>query len=285
MSDEETLSDQKGKFTRVVKDGRKVPDIEWVPGRVILSNRRLVLVSNQGKRTIPLTKVATIKSREEARPMAEVSSYVSIQVEEDVTLIAPNDHAELEHELYSAVLDGEVAIAQHPAVKGGVIQDSEWEKGRIAIDENAVGLALASGQFVEIDLDDVGGVEYREGEVMDEERSIIEVEHTVGNTAVETHITGDRRDVNILAGRLQQGEAKDPDEIDLSDAELEVLMALYSGVSPFQIPDFVGIDVARVEQIYDQLIEHGVLELERERREVELKARGRFVASEAMGEE
>jgi len=285
MSDEETLADQKGKFTQVVKDGRKVPDIDWIPGRVILSNKRLVLVSNQGKRTIPLSKVATIKSREEARPMADVSSYISIQVEEDVTLIAPQDHAEMEHELYSAVLDGEVAIAKHPAVKGGVIQDTEWQKGRVAIDEGAVGLALASGEFVEIEVDDVGGVDRREGEVMDEQRQIIEVEHTVGNAAVETHITGDRREVNILAGRLQQGGAADAENVDLSNAELEVLMALYSGVSPFQIPEFVGMEVDRVEAIYDQLIEQGVLELERERREVELQARGRFVASEAMGEE
>jgi helix-turn-helix protein len=285
MSDEETLADQKGRFTQVVKDGRKVPDIDWIPGRVILSNKRIVLVSNQGKRTIPLSKVATIKSREEARPMADVSSYISVQVDNDVTLIAPKDHAELEHQLYSAVLDGEVAITKHPAVKGGVIQDTEWEKGRIAIDEEAVGLALSSGQFVEIELDDVGGVERREGEVLDEQRFVIEVEHTVGNTAVETHISGDRRDVNILAGRLQQAGTQDSENLDLSEAEQEVLMALYSGVSPFQIPEFVGMDVERVEEIYDQLIEQGVLELERERREVELQARGRFVASEAMGEE
>jgi len=41
MSDEETLADQKGRFTQVVKDGRKVPDIDWIPGRVILSNKRI----------------------------------------------------------------------------------------------------------------------------------------------------------------------------------------------------------------------------------------------------
>ncbi|PSP42457.1 chemotaxis protein CheF1, partial [Halobacteriales archaeon QH_2_66_30] len=35
---ETTLADQQGKFTQVVTDGRKVPDIEWIGGRILLSN-------------------------------------------------------------------------------------------------------------------------------------------------------------------------------------------------------------------------------------------------------
>ena len=287
MSDgETTLADQQGKFTQVVKDGQKVPDVEWIPGRILLSNKRLVLASNQGKRTIPLSKVSTIKSRDDAsQPFANVSSYLSLQVGNDVTLVAPRDHEEFEYELYNAVLDGEIVIVKHPAVKGGVIQDDEWQKGRMAIDEDLVGLALADGKFVEVEVDDVGDLTRQEGEVLDEQRLYLEVEHTVGSTAVETHISGNRRKTNILAGLLGGGGTTDPGEIELSEREQEVLMALYSGVSPFQIPQFVGMDVETVEAIYDQLIEQGILELERERREVELKARGRHVASEAMGQE
>lgn len=287
MSDgEQTLADQQGKFTQVVKDGQKVPDVEWIPGRILLSNKRLVLAGNQGKRTIPLSKVSTIKTRDDAsQPFANVSSYLSLQIGNDVTLVAPADHDEFEFELYSAVLDGEIVIAKHPAVKGGVIQDTEWQKGRMAVDEEQIGLALGSGQFVEVQTDDVGSVERKKGEVLDQERLLIEVEHTVGNTAVETHISGGHQKVNILAGLLQSNEAKDAEDMELSSAEQEVLMALYSGVSPFQIPQFVGMDVEQVEEIYDRLIDDGILELERERREVQLMARGRHVASEAMGQE
>ena len=283
---ERTLADQQGKFTQVVKDGNKVPDVEWIPGRILLSDKRIVLASNQGKRTIPLSKVSTIRTRDNAsQPFANVTSYLSLQVGNDVTLVAPNDHEEFEHELYSAVLDGEVVITKHPAVEGGVIQDAEWQKGRMAVDEDQIGLALADGKFVEVEVDDVGDLSRNRGDVLDTERLFIEVEHTVGNTAVETHISGNQRHVNILAGLLGSNQATDPEDVELSEREQEVLMALYSGVSPFQIPQFVGMDVETVEQIYDQLIEQGILEIERERREVELKARGRNVASEAMGEE
>ena len=94
---EQKLADQRGKFAQVVKNGRKVPDVEWVGGCIILSTKRIVLVSNEGKRTIPLSKVRTIKGRQDAnQPLAQVSSYISLQMGGDVTLISPKNHEEFE---------------------------------------------------------------------------------------------------------------------------------------------------------------------------------------------
>jgi len=248
---ESKIEDQQGKFTQVVKSGRKVPDIEWIPGRILLSNKRVVLASSEGKRTIPLSKVQSIKGRQDAnKPLAQVSSYLSLQVGNEVTLIAPKQHEQFEQALYKAVLDQQVVLIKHPAVEGGVVQGKEWEKGRLTLDEGEVAVAIASGQFLEIEIDDVGTVDSQETEIMCGERFVIEVEHTEEGTE-----------------------------------ENEVLMALYSGVSPFQIPNFVGMDIDRVEEIYDQLIEKGVLEEQRTRREVALQARGRHIAGEAMDEE
>ena len=292
MSDAETkLADQQGKFTQVVKDGKKVPEIDWIAGRLLLSNKRLILASNEGKRTIPLSKISSIKGRRNANePLAQVSNYLSLQVGNNVTLVSPKHHVEFEQKLYSAVIDQQVIAAKHPAVEGGVVQDTGWTKGRVTLDfegaseteEGVVALALSDGQFVEIEILDVGIVEENEGEVFGEERFIIEVEHTVDATAVETHISGPRQRVNILAELLRKGEIQNTTDVELTDEEREVLMALYSGVSSFQIPDFTGMDVERVEEVYNQLIEEGVLEKKRTRREVQLKARGRHIASEAM---
>jgi len=62
-------------------------------------------------------------------------------------------------------------------------------------------------------------------------------------------------------------------------------MALYSGVSAFQIPSFVGMDVDDVEDIFQRLIENDILEDVRVRKEVQLEARGRSVASDAMADQ
>lgn len=289
MKEGETkLADQKGKFAQVVKDGRKVPDIEWIPGRVLLSNKRMILASNRGKRTIPLAKLGSIKSRKDAEnPLAKVKNYISLQVGSDVTLVSPKHHEQFEQTLYDAVLDQQVIAVKHPAVEGGVVQDTSWEKGRLTpeLEDGIIALAIASGSFVEIELDDIGLVEENEGTVLGDERPYVEVEHTVEAAVVETHISGPRQKIKILTELFRQSEEQNTTDVELTEEQNAVLMALYSGVSPFQIPDFVGMDVETVEEIYNDLIEAGILQEQRVRRDVRLKARGRNIASEAMGEE
>lgn len=289
MTDGETkLADQRGKFAQVVRDGHKVPEVEWIPGRLLLSNRRLVLAGGEGKRTIPLQEVASIKSREDAaNPLAAVSNYLSLQVEADVMLVSPDEHASFEAALYTAALEGGTVAVKHPALEGGVVQETAWEKGRLSPDfgDGSVALATADGQFVAVDLDDVGKVEESEATVLDERRPLVEVEHAVDGTAVETHVSGSRQVVTILADLLRKHERRHETDVELGEEEREVVMALYSGVSPFQIPEFVGLDVERVEEIYGDLVEAGVLTESRTRREVRLKARGRHVARDAMDAE
>ena len=277
---EQKLADVQGRFMQVVSNGRKASDVEWQSCRLLLSNKRLLILTNEAKQTIPLGKVSSIKSRGDVNEaIAQVSSYLSIQISSDVYLVAPQEQAPFEEKLYSAILDQRTVYVKHPAVKGGVVQDAGWQKAKLGIGEGTVDMAIASGQFVEIDRVDVGAVEVTEQTVKDKQRRVAEVEHLVEQTVVQTHVTGPGRIVAILAGLL--GQENEPDA-DISQAEHEVLMALYSGVSPFKIPDFVGMDVEEVEEIYNNLIEEGLLQQVRARREVSLKPRGRNIASEVI---
>jgi len=287
MSDgEQKLADSTGKFVQVVVDGRKRNEVNWLNGRLILSNKRLVLVSNEGKRTIALSKVSGVKSGTNVNEaIAKVSGYLSLQVGSNVTLIAPQNVEEFERKLYSALLDQSVVLVKHPAVKGGVVQDTGWEKGRLSTEEGAANLALANGTFVELLVDDVGTVERAEKSVRGKKRRAVEVEHTIDGTSVETHVSGRGQTVAVLESFVRRGEQQNETDVDLSQAENEVLMALYSGVSPFQIPSFVGMDVDDVEEIFQRLIENDILEDVRVRKEVQLEARGRSVASDAMADQ
>jgi helix-turn-helix protein len=280
---EQKLHDTTGKFAQVVKDGRKVPDLEWISGRILLSNRRLLLVSNEGKRSLDLSKVRTVKGSQNNQALAQVSGYLSVQVGKDVMLVSPQDTDTFEDKLYSALLDQQVVLVKHPAVEGGVVQDTTWQKSRLKLDDDAVTLATADGQFVEVELEDVGSVDLDQKTVLDSERKVLEIEHTIGGTSVETHLSGPTRRVGILSGLLQQVGGNNTD-VELTETENEVLMALYSGVSPFQIADFVGMDVEEVEETYDALVEKSVLNAVRTRRDVALKARGRNIASEVMSD-
>lgn len=277
---EQKLADVQGRFMQVVADGRKASDVEWQSCRLLLSNKRLLVLTNEGKQTIPLGKVSSIKSRGDVNEaIAQVSSYLSIQIGSDVYLISPRDQQSFEEKLYSAILDQRTVYVRHPAVKGGVVQDTGWQRAKLGIGEGTVDMAIASGQFIEVDRDNVGAVEVTEQTVKDTQRPVAEIEHLVEQTVVQTHVTGPGQVVTILAGML--GQEDEPDA-DITQAEHEVLMALYSGVSPFKIPDFVGMDVEQVEEIYDNLIEEGLLQQVRARREVSLKPRGRNIASEVI---
>jgi len=284
--EERKVADTRGRFARAVKEGRAVNDVSWTTGRLILSNRRLVLAGADGKRTIPLSEIDDLGGRHDAnQAVARVSGYVSLQIGEDVVLVAAEDHGAFETDLYRALLDQRVLLARHPAVEGGVVQDTEWQGARIKIEDDEVDVALKSGTFVELDLDDIGRLETADRTVQGEKREVLEVEHTEGSTSVETYISGGARHVRFLGSLLEEGVERTEAEIDLSEAENEVLMALYSGVSPFEVPNFLGMDVDRVEEIFERLIELDVLEEVRVRREVALKSRGRNIASEAMNEQ
>ena len=280
---ERKLMDTTGRFTQVVKGGSKLGDIGWTDGRILLSNRRLVLAGSDGKRTIQLSKVDTIEGRYDVnQAIAQVTDYVSVRIGGDVFLVSTGESEDFERTLHKTILDGNIVLVKHPAIEGGVVQDVGWNKARVKIDEESVNLAVEDGSFVRIEIDDIGTVERDERTVRSAERPVLEAEHTEEGTSVETYLSGSNKHCSVLGSVLQRGAERNASSIDLGKDEEEVLMALYSGVSSFEVPEFLDMEPDDVEEIYEQLIELDVLQEVRIRREVALKPRGRNIASESM---
>lgn len=284
---EHKIADRQGKFLQAMKGGRKLKDADWTSGRILLSNKRLILAGNDGKRTIPLTDVDGVSGRYDVnQTVARVSDYVSLRFDENVILLSTgNETEQLEADLFGAMLNQRMVRVKHPAVKGGVVQDTDWEKARLKVQTGELGIAVASGTFVQVELDDVGSVEAGRRTVDGNTQTVLEVEHTEAETSVQTYISGKARYCSLLKSLLQKGAEQSETAAELSQTEKRVLMALYSGVSSFEIPDFLGMDIDRVEEIFDRLIELDILEEVRKRREVTLKTRGRNIASKSINEE
>jgi helix-turn-helix protein len=286
MSDtEQKIEDTQGKFMRPVKSGRELKDATWQQCRIVLTTRRIVLAAD-GKVAIPLSEIDRMGGRYDVnQAAASESNYSTLYVGEDIYLLTTGDHETFRTNFYRAILDNAVVYVQHPAVKGGVVQDTGWQRGRLKVTEDAVRMVLEDGQKFAVDRDDIGELSTDEKAVAGEQRAVIEVEHTDGDGAsVETHLSGREHHISVLEQLLEEGAQRNRADLDLDPVERRVIMALYSGVSPFAIAEFVGIDVEKVEEIYDRLIELDVVEVVRERKEVGLTARGRKVAGEAMGE-
>ncbi|WP_231182779.1 CheF family chemotaxis protein [Haladaptatus sp. DYF46] len=280
------ITDTRGKFLQAMKGGHKLKDAAWTSGRVLLSNRRLILAGNGGKRTIPLSKINGMSGRYDVnQSVASVSDYISLEFDGDVFLVSSQlEIDEFEAKLYGAMLNQSMILVKHPAVKGGVVQNTDWERARVKVEVGEVGIAVASGIFIQLELDDIGQVDTAKRTVEGETRTVLEVEHSEGSTSIQTYISGKSRRCSLLGSLFSKGEQQSKSGAELSETEKEVLMALYTGVSAFEIPDFLGMDVDKVEEIFERLIELDVLEEVRKRREVSLKTRGRNIASESISE-
>ncbi|MBB6645983.1 CheF family chemotaxis protein [Halobellus ruber] len=287
--DETKVADTRGRFLQALRDGREVNDAAWTNGRILLSNRRIVLAGTAGKRTFPLSAIERVGGRFDVNQrVATVSDYLALQFDggENVVLVAPAEYEAFEMDLYDALLSSTKFLIRHPAVEGGVVQNTEWEPGRVKVEVDGVSVATVSGTFVEIQLDDIGDTEMGRRTVREEQREVIEVEHSDDDgTSVETYVSGPERAVDILRSLLQIGDEQTETSLDLSQQDKQVLMALYSGVSPFDIPSFLGIDVDQVEELFVRLIDHDVVDEVRVRHEVELNARGRSIAADAIDEQ
>ncbi len=285
MSDtERKVADTRGQYLQAVRSGQRLTDAEWEQCRIVLTTERLVLVAD-GKRSIPLSAIDRIDDRFDVNQRsATVSDYVALHVDEGVLLVAATDQSAFETDFYRACLNGEIVSVSHPAVEGGVVQDAEWTKARVKVTDDALRLALADGRAVGVERADIGDLDIEERDVAGEERTVIQVEHTQDGISVETHMAGSPFHATVLQVMLEESAERNRADLDLSSTERRVIMALHSGVSPFDVPNFVGIDVETAEEIFDRLIELDVIDVVRERSEVELTTHGRRVAGERMGE-
>ncbi|WP_336327975.1 CheF family chemotaxis protein [Halovenus sp. HT40] len=287
MSDtEKKIEDTQGKYLHAIKGGRELTDAEWENCRIVLTNQRVMIITDS-KISVPLEEIDVLDERVDVnRNAASESYYTALDVGEDVLLITTADYEGFRTNFFRAILDEAVIYVKHPAVVGGVVKSSEWQRGRLKLTKETVRMVLEDGQKFIIERDDIGEMEVDEREVAGEERGVVEVEHTdEEGTSVETYLSGRQYHISVLKQLLEEGAERNRADLDLTATEQRVVMALYSGVSPFAISDFVGVDVERVEEIYDQLIELDVIRVVRERKEVSLTPQGRKVAGEAMGEQ
>jgi len=286
--DEAKLVDSAADYCDVVHDGDPVADPRWRSARVVVTNKRLILAESGGNRSFAHDALELVDDPASVAPDGlAAEGATAFRAGESVFLVDAADIDALDREYCRAALDTEVILVKHPAVVGGVVQDTEWSKARFRFADDEVKLALPGGGTASFPVDDVGTVETATETVMGDSRTVVRLEHTDDeDRSVETHFSGTAAHTRALTHLFEAVVAeRGSEEHELTETENQVLMALYSGVSPFEMADFVGLDVDKVEEIYQKLLEMGAVDEVRVRTEVSLNAHGRNLASEAMSEQ
>lgn len=233
------------------------------PCRVILSRDRLLIVSKDRRRQIPLHSIFdVIVSRIPAELADFFDQTVLIGYTDDQTrrtVVVEGNHEQIDKfamYLYKATLQGRTANVKHPARKGGRIVDSPHREAKISLTPDAVEFRGEDIDF-RIDLSLIIDISHMKRTIEDTTQPVLSVRHMVDQQAITSEVFHPSvRKLNILARYLRLRYFQLEDELrqlDVSDQEAETLVALYSGGEIGHLSGMLGVDEPTIRSLLEEL--------------------------------
>lgn len=263
---------------------------EPIEGRVVLSQRRLVLATGSGKTTVPLESIFDVSvgyvppNLEEFFQDTITLAYRQGDSRSVVVVEAGSEEvARFKTVLFKALLNGTKVRVNHPARIGGRVTDGGYRTATLAVRPETIAFVETDESF-EIELATVTHFERIERDVGAETRPVISVRHASEGRAVTTEIAirSDRK-MNVLGRyvRLEYSEIRSElSKIEVSEQEIETLVAIYTHGDVTSAAKMLGADSSAVTMLLSDLREKELL-VENEEG-LGLTARGRLVVSKRI---
>jgi helix-turn-helix protein len=209
-------------------------------GRVVLSQKRLVLAANDNHRaTIPLSSIFDIAVGQVPDDLGDFfDSTVTIAFERNgrryVAAVEAGDDKidKFSTVLFKAVLNSTETTVKHPARVGGRVTDEEYTPAKLYLQPKMVRFKRHDDD-IDISLSTITGFNRGSRKIAGTKRPVIEVRHmSQGQSTVTMAATDSPRKLSILGRYLRleyadlMAELRD---IEISTDEKEILVALYSG--------------------------------------------------------
>jgi len=239
-------------------------------GRVILSQRRLVLaVDDDDKMTVPLSSVFDVAVGHVPRNLeAFFDSSVTVAFERDgdryVAAVEADDETieKFATVLFKAILNGTGMTVKHPARVGGRVTDAAFRPAKLYLKAGTVRFAGPDGNL-DVDLARVSGFDRSNRTVDGADRPVLEIRHVDdGRSTMTLAATDTPRELAILGRYLRLEYAdlvEEVGELDLTDDEREILVAIYSGAGDETLAGVVGADGSQVTMLLNRLAERGLV--------------------------
>jgi helix-turn-helix protein len=245
---------------------------EPAKGRVLLSQKRLVLAATDAaKITIPLSSVLDVAVGHVPPELGDFfDSTVTVAFERSgdryvACVSADEDKVEkFSTVLFKAILNGTDATIKHPARVGGRVTEAEFVPAKLSVERGTVQFATGS-ESVGIALANITGIGRGRREIAGSDRPILEIRHMEnGQSTMTMAATDSSRELSILGRyiRLEYAELiADLADIDISNGEKEILVALYSGAGTegVALPAIVDEDPQQVTMTLNRLQEDGLV--------------------------
>jgi helix-turn-helix protein len=239
---------------------------EPASGRVLLSEKRLVLAVNENDRlTVPLSKIVDVAVGhvpDELEGFFESTITVAFELKRrrhKATIEADDETIEkFSTVLFKAILNGTETTIKHPARVGGRVTGAEFVPAKLFLEPRSVRFEGQGGP-VEIDLTAVTQFTRSQREIGGTTRPVLELRHTPEGEAMLTMVAmNSGRKMSILGRYLRleytdlMNELKD---VEISADEKEVLTAVYSGGGQkgVSLSEIVDTDPSKVTMLLNQL--------------------------------
>ena len=253
--------------TEVIPDSGEFA--EPVTGRVVMSEKRVVIATPGTQRTIRISDIFDIaygSAPSELRQFFEDTVTVAAKNESGrhVALIEGADDTvrRFTELLFKAVINGTEVLVRHPARRGGRVTDASVRSATVYL---RPGMVLFKGdrEFT-IEASTVSHFERQSRAIRGEDREVLSVRHTPEMESVTTEIALDSsRRMNVLGRFLRTEYSQLKEELaqlDISERETEAMVGLYSGGSDASLAGVLGMESNQVTMLLNSLVEKGLVE-------------------------
>ncbi|SMO43347.1 CheF family chemotaxis protein [Halorubrum cibi] len=242
---------------------------EPVRGRVLLSQRRLVLVTGDTRTTAPLSRVFDVVVGTVPGDLRSFfSDSVTLAYERGGTRSTalvegePDDMDRFIRVLFKALLRDVTVTVRHPAKVGGRVTDATDRKARLSLSPGEIGFVGTDEPF-SVDLSTVIDYDRTTRTLAGKRRPALVFRHVPESRTVTSIVTvPDERTLNVLGRyiRLEYEEVQtEVEELDPTEDELEVLVSIYSAGGEASVSQVVTGDATRTSMILDSLRESGLV--------------------------
>ncbi|GAA0551226.1 CheF family chemotaxis protein [Halorubrum ejinorense] len=238
---------------------------EPVTGRVLLSQRRLVLATDDGKETIPLSDVFDVVVGSVPGDLRSFfNESVTIAYDRDGSRRAalvegePEDMDRFVRLLFKALLRNVTVTVRHPAKVGGRVTDATDHRASVTVSPGAIRFSNCPDPFT-VELSSVIDYERTDRTLGGKKRPALVFRHVAdGQTVTSITTVPNKRALNIL-GRYIKIEyddvMEDLDSFDPTEEQMEILVSIYSAGGEANVADIVTGDVTQTSMILDSLRE------------------------------
>lgn len=238
-------------------------------GRIILSQRRLVLAADGLKETIPLSSVFDAKLGQVPPEMAgyfndTVTVAYRIGDEHRVAAIEGSG-ANIDRfgtVLFKVLLNGTDVLVRHPARIGGRVTDASPSRATLKLQHGSLTFEREDSPFT-VDLGAVVSVERADRDLGNGPHPVVTFRHIDEGTAVTSEVGIDSARKTNLLGRYIRLRYADVQEeladVSLDGDELEVLVALYSAGESASLSAVVDVEPQRLTMLLNGLAAEGIV--------------------------